>query len=258
MPKRLAGKTAVVTGAARLGGLGHAFSRGLALEGANIVIADVLDATESARVIADKSGQKTLAVNCNMKSREDIFKLRDTTEQNFGGCDILVHCAGAFYPSHTLEQIVPEEWSDVIAVNLDALYHLGQAFLPAMKKRGWGRIIGISSTTYHAGYGERAHYVASKAGLIGFVRSLAREVGDFGITVNALAPGLTRTDGAVASNQVEVADPSGPWETIRNQQCIRKTLVPDDLVGPLVFLASDDSAYVTGQTLLVDAGWQHV
>jgi NAD(P)-dependent dehydrogenase (short-subunit alcohol dehydrogenase family) len=258
MSKRLAGKTAVVTGAARLGGLGHAFSRGLALAGANVVIADVLDATDSARAVAEQSGQKTLAVRCNMKIRDEIFNLGRVTQEQFGGCDILVHCAGAFYPSHTLEQIVPEEWDDVIAVNLNALYHLGQVFIPGMKQRGWGRYIGISSTTYHAGYGERAHYVASKAGLIGFVRSLAREVGDFGITVNALAPGLTRTDGAVASNQVEVADPSGPWEMIRQQQCIRKTLVPDNLVGPLVFLASDESAYVTGQTLLVDAGWQHV
>jgi NAD(P)-dependent dehydrogenase (short-subunit alcohol dehydrogenase family) len=257
LAKRLSGKTAVVTGAAKLGGLGHAFSKGLALAGADVVIADVLDATESARVVAEVSGQRALAVPCDMKSRQDILALGSEVEQ-FGGADIVVHCAGAYYPSHTLEQIVPEEWHDVIGVNLDALYHLGQAFIPGMKKRGWGRFIGISSTTYHAGYGERAHYVASKAGLIGFVRSVAREVGDFGITVNALAPGLTRTDGAVASNQVQVADPSGPWEVIRQQQCIRKTLVPDDLVGPLVFLASDDSAYVTGQTLLVDAGWQHV
>jgi NAD(P)-dependent dehydrogenase (short-subunit alcohol dehydrogenase family) len=258
MAQRLAGKTAVVTGAARLGGLGHAFSKGLALAGANVVIADVLDATGSAEAVATASGQQTLAVRCDMTSREEIMRLGGITEDRFGGCDILVHCAGAFYPSHTLEQIVPEEWHNVIAVNLDALYHLGQAFIPGMKKRGWGRYIGISSTTFHAGYGERAHYVASKAGLIGFVRSLAREVGDFGITVNALAPGLTRTDGAVASNQVEVTDAQGPWEVIRQQQCIRKTLVPDNLVGPLVFLASDDSAYVTGQTLLVDAGWQHV
>jgi NAD(P)-dependent dehydrogenase (short-subunit alcohol dehydrogenase family) len=258
MSKRLAGKTAVVTGAARLGGLGHAFSKGLALAGADVVIADVLDAADSAKAVAQASGQQAIAVRCNMRSREDILKLGEVTAERFGACDILVHCAGAFYPSHTLEQIVPEEWHDVIGVNLDALYHLGQAFIPGMKKNGWGRFIGISSTTYHAGYAERAHYVASKAGLIGFVRSLAREVGDFGITVNALAPGLTRTDGAVSSNQVEVADPTGPWEVIRQQQCIRKTLVPDNLVGPLVFLASDDSAYVTGQTLLVDAGWQHV
>ena len=255
---RLDGKTAVVTGAARLGGLGHAFSKGLAKAGADVLIADVLDATESASVVAEVSGQRALGVHCDLTSEGDIRELGVITEREFGGCDILVHCAGAFYPSHTLEEIVPSEWRDVIAVNLDALYYLGQVFIPGMKSRGWGRFIGISSTTYHAGYGERTHYVATKAGLIGFCRSLAREVGDFGITVNALAPGLTRTDGAVESNEVDVTETESPWETIRKQQCIRKTLVPDNLVGPLVFLASDDSAYVTGQTLLVDAGWQHV
>jgi 3-oxoacyl-[acyl-carrier protein] reductase len=254
---RLQGKTAVVTGAARLTGLGHAFCKGLANAGANVVIADSLDASESARVVAQASGRDTLAVPCDLTNPEDVRALGATTEKRFGKCDILLHCAGVF-PRHPFEEMSWEEWRLTMAVNLDALFHLGKVFLPGMKQRRWGRFIGISSTTFHAGYAGLSPYVASKAGLIGFIRSLAREVGDFGITANALAPGLTKTDGAIESNEVDVSDPSSPWQIIREQQCIRKTLVPDNLVGPLVFLASDESAYVTGQTLLVDAGWQHV
>ena len=150
----------------------------------------------------------------------------------------------------------------VLSVNLDGLYLLAHAFLPNMKEREWGRIIPVSSAMFHAGLGGRSHYSTSKAGMIGFVRALAREVGDFGITVNALAPGLVRTDaGAQAveeSRSEERFSDVDPYALIKQQQCIRKTLVPENLVGPLLFLASDQSEFVTGQTLLVDGGWQHV
>jgi 3-oxoacyl-[acyl-carrier protein] reductase len=254
---RLQGKTALVTGAARLGGLGHAFSKALAASGANVMIADVLDATESASVIARNSGKKVLAVRCDLTKEAEIRGLGAIAEREFGSCDIVVHNAGVYYRPRAIEAIDGAEWRRTMAVNLDALYFLAQTFIPGMKNKGWGRFIGISSTTYHAGIGERTHYVASKAGVIGFIRSLAREVGDFGVTVNALAPGLVKTEESLATTP-PIDDPTGPWELIRRQQCIRKTLVPENLAAPLVFLASDDSAYITGQTLLVDGGWQRV
>jgi NAD(P)-dependent dehydrogenase (short-subunit alcohol dehydrogenase family) len=250
-------RTAVLSGAAKLSGLGHAFSKGLAREGINIVIADIEDGSASVAEIRSL-GVEALYVPCDVSNPEQVAALGAKVEQQFGGCDILVHCASPF-PSHNLDEMEFDEWRLVLSVNLDGMFLLARTFLPGMKRRGWGRIIPISSTTYQAGIGGRTHYVSSKAGLIGFTRSLAREVGDFGVTVNVLAPGLVKTQGATESH-VEDAVFAGedPYAIIRDQQCIRQTLVPDNLVGPLIFLASDQSSYVTGQTLLVDAGWQHV
>ncbi len=257
MTNGIEGRTAVLSGAAKLSGLGHAFSKGLAAAGANIVIADLIDGSEAVERLS-ALGHRARFINCDVSKPADVDQLAKAVDNEFGGCDILVHCASPF-PSHNLDEMDFDEWRSVLSVNLDGMYLLARAFLPGMKARRWGRIIPISSTTYQAGIGGRTHYVSSKAGLIGFTRSLAREVGDFGVTVNALAPGLVRTDGASGSH-VEDAVFAGqdPYTIIREQQCIRRTLVPDNLVGPLVFLASDQSAYVTGQTLLVDAGWQHV
>lgn len=247
----------MLSGSAKLSGLGHAFSKGLAREGVNIVVADIEDGSEAVARIKEL-GVDALYVPCDVSNKKQVAALAATVDDKFGGCDILVHCASPF-PSHNLDEMEFDEWRLVLSVNLDGMFLLARAFLPGMKSRGWGRIIPISSTTYQAGIGGRTHYVSSKAGLIGFTRSLAREVGDFGVTVNVLAPGLVKTQGAVESH-VEDAVFAGedPYAIIRDQQCIRQTLVPENLVGPLVFLASDQSSYVTGQALLVDAGWQHV
>lgn len=257
MVKGIAGKTAVLTGAARLSGLGHAFSLGLAEAGARIVIADIVDGSEAAAKIKEAGGHAVF-VPCDVSKRDEVAALHDLVDKDHGGCDILVHCASPLY-NNNIEDIEYDEWRSVLSVNLEGMYLLARAFVPGMKLRRWGRIIPISSTTFHAGIGGRTHYVAAKAGLIGFTRSLAREVGDYGITVNALAPGLVRTDGSVASLVDDaVFGEADPYSIIRDQQCIRQALVPENMVGPLLFLASDAAAFVTGQTLLVDAGWQHV
>jgi 3-oxoacyl-[acyl-carrier protein] reductase len=241
-------KRAVVTGGAN--GIGQAFSKRLAAQGAAVAVADIADAAQTVESIK-QSGGHAVAVRCDQTSETDVDKLRDTVEREFGGCDILVHCAG-IYPTAAIDEITFAQWRKVLSVNLDSVFLLVKAFLPGMKERGWGRIVSVSSTTFHSGIGFNTHYTASKGGLIGFARSLASEVGDFGITVNTIAPGLTRTDTTVNGKPGEF----GWFEMIRTQQAIKRTETPDDLTGTLAFLASDDAAFITGQTIVVDGGWR--
>jgi NAD(P)-dependent dehydrogenase (short-subunit alcohol dehydrogenase family) len=242
------GKRAVVTGGAN--GIGQAFCKRLAAQGANIVIADIADCSETVGAIK-KSGGAAIAVRCDQTSEADVAKLRAAVETALGGCDILVHCAG-IYPTAAIDEITFAQWRKVLSVNLDSVFLLVKAFLPAMKEQRWGRIISVSSTTFHSGIGFNTHYTASKGGLIGFARSLASEVGDFGITVNTIAPGLTRTDTTVNGKPGEF----GWFDMIREQQAIKRTETPEDLTGTLAFLASEDAAFITGQTIVVDGGWR--
>jgi NAD(P)-dependent dehydrogenase (short-subunit alcohol dehydrogenase family) len=254
---RLEGKTALVTGAGKKGGIGEAYCRGLAAAGANVVIADVVDENDVASQVR-QAGRQAAFIRTDLTQEKDILDLKEQVDAKIGPCDIVVHNAGVF-PHHSIEEISIKEWRSVHAVNLDALFLLTRTFMPSMKARKWGRIIGISSTTFHAGWPPNlSHYISSKAGLIGFVRAAAREGGPFGVTVNAIAPGVVLTDACTETSKEDPTLPPDLYEALRMEQCIPKTLVPEDLVGPLLFLASNDATYVTGQTLLVDCGWQHV
>lgn len=248
MDGRLKGKVAVVTGGAS--GIGQAFCLRLAQEGAAVAIADVADARETVDLIRRHDGV-AWATRCDQTSPRDIEALRAGVTETFGAADILVHCAG-IYPMQPFENISFYDWQRVMSVNVDSAYHLSQAFLPVMKKKGWGRIVCVASAAFHGGVGGCSHYVASKGALIGFARSLASEVGEYGVTVNLIAPGLVRTKTTENGIQQE----QNWFEALRQQQCVKRVMVPADLAGPLAFLASDDSAFVTGQTLLVDGGWR--
>lgn len=247
----------MLTGAAKLTGLGHAFSKGLAAAGANIVVADTLDGSAAIEAIRSL-GVRAFFVECDVGSEDDVANLAAIVYKEFGACDILVHGASPFRHK-PVEEMRFADWRAVLGANLDGMFLLSRELVPGMKRRRWGRVIAISSAAYQAGAGGRSNYLSAKAGLIGFVRSLAREVGDFGITVNALAPGLVRTeregDGEPFDKEFSGRD---KYQVVREQQCVRKTLTPEALVGPLLFFASEDSAYVTGQTLLVDGGWRHL
>ena len=255
---RVDGRTVVISGAAKTTGIGFAIAAGLARAGADIVIADVQDGQSAADELA-AHGRRAQFVPCDVSDEAQILELSAIVDRNYGGCDILIHAAAVFHIA-PLEGISFADWRRVMAVNLDAMYLLAHAFVPGMKARRWGRVIPVSSNTYYAGSGNRVHYVSSKAGLIGFARGLAREVGNFGVTVNTIVPGLVRT--------IRDQDPSAPrdvrftgrdvYEIVREQQSISTTLLPEHLVGPLLFLASDASAYMTGQVMLVDGGWHHI
>jgi NAD(P)-dependent dehydrogenase (short-subunit alcohol dehydrogenase family) len=244
-PNRHQGRTAVVTGGAQ--GIGRAYARRLASEGAHVVIADIADAA-AARDEIEADGGGATSVPCDVCDPSSVAALAAAVA-DLGGADILLHNAG-IYPMGPHDQITFEEWRRVLAVNLDSIFLLSQAFLPHMREQRWGRIVGISSAMFHAGAPGSLHYVASKGGVIGFVRALASEVGPDGVTVNAIAPGLIRSDGTSKG----VHDKLGLFDMVVEHQAVKRTGLPQDLTGAISFLLSEEAEFITGQTLVIDGG----
>lgn len=240
-----AGRTAVVTGAAL--GIGRAYARRLAADGATVVLADVSDTTATAELIA-RDGGSARSHRCDVSDPDSVAALGAAVAE-VGGADVLVHNAG-IYPMSPALEITFADWRRVMSVNLDSMFLLTQAFLPRMREQGWGRVVGIASGMFHAGSPGSLHYVASKGGVIGFVRALAAEVGVDGVTVNAISPGLIRSDGTSTG----VHDALGLFEMVAAHQAVKRNGVPEDLTGLMTFLVSDEASFITGQTLLVDGG----
>ena len=245
MEQRHAGKVAVVTGAAS--GIGQAHALRLAAEGAAVIVADVQPGDATLGQI-EASGGRAAAIRCDVADPDSVAAFGDRVEVAFGRCDILVNNAGLI-PAQSVEHITFAEWRRIMSVNLDGVFLMTQRFLPGMRERKWGRIVNMASNTFGQKTKGLAHYVASKGGVIGFTRSLAAEVGVSGVTVNAIAPGLVRTHTTESGPQAALFD------MLAQQQAIKRTQEPADLVGALSFFASDDSAFITGQTLCVDGGW---
>ena len=148
-----------------------------------------------------------------------------------------------------------EDWRRVLSINLDSVFLCTQAFVPGMKQRKWGRIVNMSSSTVGSVTTGFVHYVSSKSGIVGFTRALSGELGPFGITVNAIAPSLTRTPGAMARKpRAGIASIDEEFELVAQTQSIKRVEVPDDLIGTASYLTSDDAAFVTGQTINVNGG----
>ena len=248
-------KIAVITGAAA--GIGQAFAKRLAQDGCHIIAADISDASETGKLVTAE-GRKFLASNCDVSSQDSVQKLAEDVEHTFGRCDILVNNAG-IYPRREFLDMSFEDWRKVMSINLDAAFLTCKAFVPGMKARGWGRVVNMSSSTFGTVVPNYAHYIASKGGVVGFTRALATDMGPFGITVNAIAPSLTRSPGTLAQtprfggNTME-----SEFEALAKRQSIPRPEVPEDLVGALSFLTSDDAAFVTAQTLYVDGGFVRV
>jgi len=242
---RLAGRVAIVTGGARH--IGAAYCRRLAEEGAAIVIADVLDGEPVAGEIRKKNA-KAIALKVDVSKEEDTNRMAVEAVKTFGRIDILINNAAIFIniQRHPFYEITAEEWDRVSAVNIKGPFLCAKAVFPQMKEQKSGKIINISSSTAYWGTPNFLHYVASKAALIGMTRSLAREVGDFGICVNAIAPGLVEHEGQNA--------PKALTELQLKARSIKRLQTPEDLLGTLVFLSSSDSDFMTGQAIVVDGG----
>lgn len=245
MIDRLQGKVAVITGGAA--GIGQAIAVRYAKEGADIVIADIGSAADTERAVK-AAGRRFLSVKCDASKPADVSFFSAQVEETFGRCDILVNNVG-IYPLMPFDDLKFEDWKRIFEINVDSQFLMSKAFVPGMKQRGWGRIISMTSTVYWLKIEAYVHYISTKAANIGFTRALATELGPHGITVNAIAPSLVRTATTDASPLAAM------FQALPDMlQSIKRTQVPEDLTGAAVFLASDDAAFMTGQTLAVDGG----
>ena len=242
---RLKDKVAIVTGGGI--GLGRAYCKALAAEGAKVVVADIQDA--AAQTVADEV--QGVAVRVDVTSADETQAMAARALEAYGAIDVLVNNAGMYssIAKRPFTEIPLDEWDRCMAVNVRGVYLCCRAVYAQMKKQRRGKIINISSGTVLGGTPMFLHYVSSKAAVIGLTRALAREVGGDGINVNAITPGLTIAD----ENQKRML--SEEYLAPRRQaRAIKRDQYPEDLVGAIVFLASADSDFVTGQTLNVDGG----
>jgi len=239
----LSNKVAIVTGSAR--GIGRAIALKLAGVGATVVVSDIAEAEPVAEEIR-AMGRQSLAVPANVGSSSDVTTLVDTVISNYGRVDILVNNAG-IARDQLLMRMSEEDWDAVLTVNLKSVFLCTRAVLRHMMKQHWGRIISISSIVGIVGNPGQANYASAKAGIIGFTRTIAREVGSRGITVNAIAPGFidTKMTQQLADNQRQELMRRIPLGSLGT---------PQDIAEAVAFLASEEARYITGQVLGVDGG----
>jgi len=244
-------KVAVITGGAN--GIGQAFAKRLAEDGVHIAIADLADGRETVRLV-ETAGRNALAVKCDVSKEDSVAAMAREVQAKFGHVDIAVNCAGIF-PQQDFATMTFADWRKVLSINLDGTFLVTSAFVPGMRARKWGRVVNMASSTFGSVTTGFAHYVASKGGIIGFTRALAGDVAADGVTVNAIAPGLTRSPGTlVRKPRPGFATMEEEFAAVAGLQAIKRPEVPDDLVGAVSFLTSDDAAFMTGQTLNVDGG----
>ena len=246
MAGKLEGKIAIVTGGAR--GIGGQIATAFAAQGADIVIADLLDAAAAAPVLSciAESGQRSLLVQTDVSDERQVRAMVDAAYAEFGQVDILVNDAGTFSQS-AFADLAVSEWDRVIAVNLRGVFLCSRFVLPGMLERGHGKIINIASQLGQVGGIEMVHYSASKAGVIGLTKALAREVSQQGIHVNAIAPGPILTD--------MMAQETPEWAARKLAELpMGRFGEPHEVAPTAVFLASDDSSYYVGQTLCPNGG----
>ena len=246
---RCSGKVAIVTGGAM--GIGRAVAEGLLAEGASVVIADRAGAAEAAKAL-DNAGNSVIGVACDVSSQSETEAMAGAALEAFDRIDVLVNNAGIYSSLKTgpFEELDIEEWRRVLEVNVIGQAMATRAVVPAMRRQGGGSVVNFSSGTPFKGVPFLLHYVASKGAVNAMTKALAKELGGADIRVNAVAPGFTLSDGVLANpHQMEKLQ-----DISRQARVIQRDQHPEDIVGAVVFFASQESAFVTGQTLVVDGG----
>ncbi len=246
---RLENRVAIVTGSGY--GIGKHYAIGLAKEGASVVVADIaFDAAESVAEEIKSNGGKALALYVDVADEKGVKKMASDAAEAFGRIDILVNNAALFaeIDRKPWTEITVEEWDRVMSVNAKGCFLCARAVFPYMKSQGRGKIINISSSTVWDPPFGLLQYVSSKGAVLGFTRALAREIGEYGICVNAVTPGLTK------SERVAKRVPDEYYNERSKLRSIKRIEIPEDLVGTIIFLASSESDFITGQAINVDGG----
>lgn len=243
----LQGKVALITGSAT--GIGNEVARLFAANGASLILVDRnLEANASTARELDKSGVRVQAVGLDLRDRDGIAATVADAIRSFGRIDILINNAG-IYPRKPFLETTEEEWDEMQDINLKSIFRLTQAVLPGMLERRSGKIVNIASVTFHIGVANLVHYVASKGGVIGLTRSLAREIGESGVYVNGITPGAILVEAEKAVVTEEQA------QAFIESQSLKRRLLPIDIARVCLFLSSELSDGMTGQTVNVDGGW---
>jgi NAD(P)-dependent dehydrogenase (short-subunit alcohol dehydrogenase family) len=249
---RLDGRVAIVTGGAR--GIGQHYARALAAEGARLMIADIADGKDVAASLAREHGANSVASAVTDVSEETAVKaLVAETMERFGKVDILVNNAALFAPLRETKctEIDTAVWDKVMAINLRGPFLMVKHVVPHMSARGYGKIINIGSGSIFHGIPWMLHYVTSKGGIMAMTRVLALELGEHGIRVNTLSPGLTMSETLMAENPGHIATAR---DKVLASRSLKRDAHPQDLLGALIFLAGAESDFMTGQNVLVDGG----
>jgi 3-oxoacyl-[acyl-carrier protein] reductase len=244
----LGGRVALVTGAG--GGLGTGICSALTSAGASVAAVDVdLEKAERVAGSLSSTGARCVALETDVSDRSSVQEAVERVAEELGGVDILINNA-AVYPRRAWTEITEGEWDRVMAVNLKGYFLCARAVYPYMKSKGRGSIVNVASITFFIGWPLLMDYVASKGGIVGFTRTLAREIGPDNINVNAIAPGAFPTD----AERIH-PDQEGYNRWVLDQQSIKRRGTPEDIGNLVSFLASDASSFITGQTIEIDGGW---
>jgi NAD(P)-dependent dehydrogenase (short-subunit alcohol dehydrogenase family) len=233
------GRVALITGAGQ--GIGQAIALALGERGAQVIATDLKPPHETVR----KIGPTAYAFQLDVTQEED-WRSVSLKSRDVGEVDIVVNNAG-YFPYRSIDELDLQTWRKTIATNLDSHFLSVKHFLPTMRKKKWGRFVGISSNMVGLAIPGMSHYISSKMGIIGFMRGLANDVANDGITANAVLPGLTNTLATLPQSEEQKRT---TWE----QQAIKRLGEPEDVTGAVLFLTSDDAAFITGQAIVVDGG----